>query len=195
MPEIDTSESYSTADAVFGLLERELWLVTSGDGTRRGGLISTFVSKASIVPELPRLMIGLAKQHNTCTLVRDSGRFTAHLLWLDQIELVWRFGLRSGRERDKFTGMQPATSPLGNPLIGDALAWLDCSVEATLDLGDRMIFVAAVRHAQRNGDGQPLTVNRVYFEAPDDKRERLERMYEHDSQVDAAAIHAWRRSL
>src|SRR4051794_28161309 len=74
-------------------LDRELWLVTAGSGGRRGGLIATFVSQASIVPEMPRMIVGLAQQHHTRELVEASGAFALHLLGEDQVEWVWRFGL------------------------------------------------------------------------------------------------------
>jgi flavin reductase (DIM6/NTAB) family NADH-FMN oxidoreductase RutF len=188
------ADSRHTPEAVFGLLDREVWLVTTRHGEERGGLISTFVSKASIVPELPRVAIGLAKQHHTCGLIQASGHFALHLLWLDQIDLVWRFGLRSGHDIDKFAGLTTCDSPLGNPFLDTTLAWLDCRVEATLDIGDRLLFVAEVCHGGAHGHGIPLTVNRVYFEAPEGRRRELDRMYERDGQVDGAAILAWRQT-
>ena len=180
------------AGAVMGMLDRELWLLTTETETERNGLICTFVSKASIVPELPRMAVGLAKQHHTCALVRDSGRFCLHLLWPDQADLVWRFGLASGRDTDKFDGLETISSPLGNPCLPNALAWLDCRVETSLDIGDRILFVAAVEHAGNNGHSLPLSVNRLYYEAPDDKGKQLGSMYEHDGRSDAQAIRRWR---
>lgn len=188
----DTNDVTETSGTVFELLDRELWLLTTDTGEARNGLICTFVSKASIVPELPRMAVGLAKQHHTCELVQRSGRMCLHLLWPDQLDLVWRFALASGRDTDKFAGLDTAGSPLGNPLLPTALAWLDCRVETTLDMGDRTLFVAAVEHAASNGHSVPLSVNRLYYEAPDEQRERLIRMYRNDGQVDARAIRAWR---
>ena len=44
----------AAASALFRRLDREIWVVTARAGEGRGGLIATFVSQASIVPELPR---------------------------------------------------------------------------------------------------------------------------------------------
>src|SRR5437660_1430678 len=84
------------AAALFRKLDRELWLVTASAGGRRGGLIATFVSQASIVPELPRTILGLAKQHHTWGLIEASGVFALHLMGEEQLDWVWRFGLQSG---------------------------------------------------------------------------------------------------
>src|SRR5215831_15768169 len=90
---------------VFAQLDRELWLLTAAAGDRRGGLIATFVSQASIVPEMPRVLVGLARQHHTWGLVEAAGAFALHLLAEDQLDRVWRFGLESGRDGDKLAGL------------------------------------------------------------------------------------------
>src|SRR5438874_504064 len=118
-------------------LDRELWLVTAQAVGRRGGLIATFVTSASIVPEMPRVLVGLARQHHTWGLVEESGALALHLLGVEHLDWVWRFGLQSGRDGDKFGGLAVETTPAGSPLLVDALAWLDCKVEARLETGDR----------------------------------------------------------
>src|SRR5438309_560876 len=102
-------------NAVLRLLDREIWLVTAAHQERRGGLVATFVNQASIVPELPRMLVGIAKQHHTHGLIAASRAFTLHLLDESQLAWVWRFGLESGHATDKFADM-PAL---------DAVAWLD----------------------------------------------------------------------
>src|SRR6185295_15020482 len=92
---------------ILRLIDRELWLVTAEHQGRRGGLIATFVSNASIVPEAPRMIVGIAKQHHTHGLIEASGAFTLHLLDESHIELVWRFGLKTGRDADKFADLPP----------------------------------------------------------------------------------------
>ena len=62
----------TAATALFAWLDREVWLVTSQAGEKRGGLIATFVNQASIVPDVPRVVIGLARHHHTWTIVEES---------------------------------------------------------------------------------------------------------------------------
>ena len=92
------------AGALFQRLDREIWVVTARAGDRRGGLIATFVNQASIVPESPRMIVGLAQQHYTWSLIEASGGFALHLLSVAQLDWVWRFGLQSGRDCDKLDG-------------------------------------------------------------------------------------------
>jgi flavin reductase (DIM6/NTAB) family NADH-FMN oxidoreductase RutF len=183
----------TAASTLFAWLDPELWLVTSQAGGRRGGLIATFVNQASIVPDLPRILVGLAKQHHTWELVEASGAFALHLIGEDNLELIWRFGLRSGRDEDKFAGLRPQTAGTGSPLLEDAIGWLDCRVEARLDTGDRTVYLAEVVQGQVTHFGPPLTVKRLLQLAPPEHLAELKRQRHYDSHIDAGAIQAWRR--
>ena len=181
------------ATGLFRRLDRELWLVTAGSGGRRGGLIATFVSQASIVPEMPRMIVGLAQQHHTRELVEASGAFALHLLGEDQVEWVWRFGLQTGRAVDKLDGLETRAGASGAPILIGAAGWLDCRVEARLDTGDRTVYLAEVLDAQSPGARPLLTVSRLGPLITDDRRQALEEQMARDVAIDARAIAAWRR--
>src|SRR5437764_167787 len=134
----------TAASTLIAWLDRELWLVTAQAGSRRGGLIATFVSPASIVADLPRMVVGLARTHHTWELVEASSAFALHLLGEQHLEWVWHFGLQSGRDVDKFEGLGFRTELTGSPLLDEAIGWLDCRVEARLDTGDRTVYLAEV---------------------------------------------------
>ena len=107
---------------ILRLPDRELWLVTAEHAERRGGLIATFVSNASIVPELPRMLVGIAKQHHTWTRIEASGAFVLHLLDESHVNWVWRFGLQTGHTLDKFAGLETMASVTGCPRLAGAAA-------------------------------------------------------------------------
>ncbi len=178
---------------LFAALDRELWVVTAGHAGRRSGLVATFVAQASIVPELPRVMVGLARQHRTWELVEAAGAFALHLLGPAQGPWVERFGLQSGRDTDKFAGLSVRQAASGAPILADAAAWLDCRVEARLETGDRTLFLAEVVAAQC-ADVQPLTLQAYLRQAPEEVRRRLKQQLDEDARRDAQAIRAWRRA-
>ena len=185
----------TAASTLFAWLDPELWLVTARAGPRRGGLIATFVSPASIVPDLPRMLLGVAKLHNTWELIEASGAFALHLLGEEQLDLVWRFGLASARDGDKFTGLNWQPGRTGTPLLETAVGWLECRVETKLDVGDRTLYVAEVVQSQVQQFGKPLTQKRLLQIAPADKQSELKRRLHHDGERDEAAIRAWRSRL
>ncbi|MEO8495781.1 MAG: flavin reductase family protein [Planctomycetota bacterium] len=177
---------------VFSQLDPPLWLVTAAHGGRRGGFIATTVTQASIVAEMPRQLITVNKRHNTHALIEASGAFAMHLIDETQLDLVWRFGLQSGRDVDKFDGVQFVTGETGSPLLPEALAWLDCRVEARLDTGDRTVYLAAVVAGRLQRSEPPLTNRRFFSIVPPDKQKIMAEQYVRDAGLDAAAIRQWR---
>jgi flavin reductase (DIM6/NTAB) family NADH-FMN oxidoreductase RutF len=177
---------------VYAQLDPPLWLVTAAGGGRRGGFIATTVTQASIVDAMPRQLITIDKRHNTHALIEGSGAFAIQLIDETQLDLVWRFGLQTGRDIDKLAGLQVRTGATGSPLLPEALAWFDCRVEARMDSGDRTVYLAAVIDGQLQRTGLPLTNRRFFAIAPPDKQKIMSEQYVHDADLDAAAIQQWR---
>jgi len=181
-----------TVASVFARTDRELWLVTAAANERRGGLIATFVSQASIVPALPRVLVGIARQHHTWQLIEASSAFALHLFGEEHLDWVWRFGLRSGRDIDKLAGLAVVVEATGSPILRDALGWLDCRVESRLDTGDRTLYLAAVLRGEVTREGSALTAQRMIQLAPPERLRELKEQMTHDIDIDEAAIRAWR---
>src|SRR5581483_9655362 len=147
--------SITDADTLFRSLDRELWLLTARCDSRRGGLVATAVSQSSLSPQTPRVLVGIAKHHHTWDLVEASSSFALHLIGDAQMDLVWQFALRSGRDHDKLDGFALSTAVTGSPILSAAIGWLDCRVETRLDAGDRTIYLAEVVDAAWRGSGAP----------------------------------------
>ncbi|NCC27615.1 MAG: flavin reductase [Gammaproteobacteria bacterium] len=187
-------EILTEINAVFHLYDPPLWLVTARHGTRRGGFIATAATRASIVHEIPRMLVAVAKHHHTWGLIEASGAFALHLLAADDIASVRRFGLASGHRVDKLADLPPRRTPAGAPLIEGAMSWMDCRVEARMDIGDRTTYLAEVTAGAVLRRGPLLTVAGLLRDAPEADRAELKRLYAQDQETDRAAILAWRRS-
>jgi flavin reductase (DIM6/NTAB) family NADH-FMN oxidoreductase RutF len=177
---------------VLGLFDRTAWIVTARAGDELGGLVATFVNNASLVQAQPRLAIGIARHHHTWDLIARSRSFAAHLVDEAASALIWRFGLASGRQTNKFAGLDWRRGQTGSPIVEGALAWLDCAVEAELDIGDRTIYVGAILAGGVNRAGTPVTSNGIFTLANADQRARMQEDRRRDEQLDAAAMLAWR---
>ena len=115
------------------------------------------------------MLLGVAKQHHTWSLIEASGAFALHLLGEEQLDLVWRFGLETGHEVDKLAGLNWQPGITGSPLLENAIGYLDCRVETKLDTGDRTIYLAEVVQGQVGHFGPPLTQKRLVQLAPSDQ--------------------------
>ncbi len=178
---------------VFAQLNPELWLLTAAAGARRGGLIATFVNQASIVPDAPRVVVGVARRHHTWGVIEAAGAFALHLLAESHIDWVWRFGLESGRDGDKLAGLAVRPGVTGAPVLAEAPAFLECRVEASWNSGDRTVYLAEVADGAVVRAAGVLTMQRLLELAPPERLRQLKEGLVRDAAVDAAAIEAWRR--
>lgn len=143
------------AARALSLLWTPIVAVTAAHAGVRSGQIAVSVHGASIVPQRPRLTATLWKRNLTHDLVQRAGVFTVHLLRDDQDELVYRLGLRSGREGDKLAGLPLREGIGGCPVLLDCLAVYECRLLTSMDGGDMTVFLGEVV-AMEGRDGAPL---------------------------------------
>ncbi len=120
------------------------------DGAPLGMVVGSFTS-VSLEPPLVAYLP--AKTSSSYAALRSRPRFCVNVLSSDQEQLCRQFASRGG---DKFAGVDWTLSPGGTPILADAVAWLDCAVEDTLDGGDHDIVLGRVEHMDAPGDGDAL---------------------------------------
>lgn len=182
-------------DALFRLVDREVWVVTSAFDAKRGGLLATWVSQASIDATRPMVLLGIAPNHFTGDLIRQSGRFGLHLLRPEQTDLALNFAIGSGRDRDKFQELETAEGPLGTPRLLEALAWMEGRVVHCLDGGDRLYIWGEVEFAQQVGQERPLTEQRLIAAATAEQKQKLRENREHDCEVHRPLFQQWLETI
>lgn len=182
----------SAIDSILRLIDREIWIVTAAAAGRRGGLCATWVSAASLDPDQPVVVAGLAPNHFTSELFQASGSFGLHLLRADQAELALNFAIGSGRDRDKFAGLATTAGSTGVPLLADCLASLECRVFSRYDTGDRWYFWADVVAGQKHGDSKPLCEQALIAAASDEQRQQLAENRRQDSEFLRSPHDRWR---
>jgi len=182
-------------DAVFKSVNRELWIVTAAAGERRGGLVATWVSQASLDPQKPVVAVGIAPNHHTAELIEESGGFALHMLRTDQAELAWNFAIGSGRDRDKLAGLAFSSGESGSPVLVGTLAWLDCRVLSRFDTGDRIFYWADIISGQREVEGEPMRVNDLIAAADGEQLAALGQDLSTDIELQRPLAEAWRAGL
>lgn len=187
-------------DAVFRLVDREIWVVTAATSDCRSGLTATWVSQASIDAEQPLVLIGLAPNHYTAELVDVSSAFALHLLTSEQTDMAWGFANGSGRDRDKFSGVSTRVGATGSPLIEPCLAWLECQVFARLATADRTYYWADVvagdvTSPDAAAGNRPLTEKKFIEQVSGEQRSQLLASRQRDISVQRPLLESWRREL
>jgi flavin reductase (DIM6/NTAB) family NADH-FMN oxidoreductase RutF len=136
---------------VLGHFATGLTVITAA--TENGPAGFTCQSFASLSLEPALVTFSPARTSSTWPLLRRTGRFTINILPADHQHLAAQFA-RSGA--DKFAGVDHSPSPLGNPVLDGALAWVDCELHQEYDGGDHTIVVAAVHALSARSDVDPL---------------------------------------
>jgi flavin reductase (DIM6/NTAB) family NADH-FMN oxidoreductase RutF len=123
---------------------------TVAGGHPRGMVVGSFTS-VSLDPPLVSFLV----DHSSTTLpaIRDAGRFCANALASDQERLARSMAARG---RDRFGGVDWQLSPLDNPVLTGIVAWVDCTVEKTVELGDHALVVGRVCHLSAEAVKTPL---------------------------------------
>lgn len=186
------NQTQQQIDNVFRLVDRPVWIVTAAASGDRGGLVATWVQQASIDPAAPLVVAALAPNHFTAELVSSSGGFALHLVGQRQIDLLWRFSIGSGRNKDKLAGLATTCSTMGSPILGDCLAWLDCRVVSRYDGGDRWYFWADVISGGSNSNEPPLTERAMFAAASAKQKAALLANLRADQACHASLRTEWR---
>ena len=119
-------------------------------------IINTGMQVTSI-PE--QISITVAKTNLTHDMVKASGQFSLTTLSeVRALENVKRFGMQSGRDVNKFDGIDYKVDVLGNPYIEEgSVAVLTGKVTQTVDVGTHTIFIASVIDAKDFKENKPMT--------------------------------------
>jgi flavin reductase (DIM6/NTAB) family NADH-FMN oxidoreductase RutF len=132
-------------------------LVTTGQGAHRTGCTATSLCSLSLDP--PSLIVCITKASATLASLRINKTFGVNILTGAHQALADRFAGRSGlKGAARFAGSDWMTLVTGAPLLGDALAAIDCEVEEVLERHTHAIVIGRVA-AVRRSDGDPALVH------------------------------------
>lgn len=117
------------------------------------GITASAVCSVSLEP--PMLLVCANKNTGTRHAISKAGSFTVNILGENQGELALQFA-RSNTE--KFKDVEKIYGDLGNPVLNNSLAQLECRVVEEVMGGTHSVFLAQVQNAHAS-EGDPL----VYF--------------------------------
>lgn len=159
--------------AILKIPDREIWLVTAQDQSRRGALVATSVASVSLDPDQPCLLLALNRTHYTTELIQSSRVAGMHLLLEEHAELALQAALHSGRDKDKLDGIELLPGPRAAPILAHCLAWLECSVAAEFDAGERILFWLHPTQGGIASTGTLLTERQLIRQATPEQLARL----------------------
>jgi len=126
------------------------------DGKFNGQIANTVFQVSS---EPPAVSVSINKKNLTHEYLTASRRFTVSVLEFDtQMKFIGQFGFKSGREIDKFQGVNHKPGRNGIPVVLDnSIAYFEAEVYGMLDAGSHTVFIGKVTDADVLKQGKPLT--------------------------------------
>lgn len=121
-----------------------LYIVCAKDGNIINGHISNTVFQVTAEPA--KFAVCTNKDNLTTEMIARSKAFSISILEQNvDIKFIGQFGFRSGREIDKFEGINYKPGISGSPIVLDkTVAYIDCKVVDTFDVGSHVIFIGLV---------------------------------------------------
>ena len=134
-----------------------LYVVCSKKGDKLNGQIANTVFQ--ITSEPPTIAMSINKNNLTHEFIKESRVLTASVLSQDTpLSFIGHFGFKSGRDIDKFEGINYKTGETQAPIVTDnALAYLEVRVIQELDAGTHTIFWGELVGADVLKEGEPMT--------------------------------------
>lgn len=115
-----------------------------------GMVVGSFTS-VSLDPPLVSFLAD--RSSSTLPHIIEAKRFCANALSADQEALCRKMARRGV---DRFEGVAWEQSDLGNPILEGTVAWIDCTIEKVVELGDHDLVVGRIRELQVASAKTPL---------------------------------------
>lgn len=139
------------------LINRVTWripnalaLVGSRAGDERNGMTTSWITQLSMEPVL--IGIGVDNTAVTHRLITDGGSFTLNLWDAEDTRVFVKFSKPAKYEDGALNGRAVRDGVSGAPVFEEAIAYLDCEVRHSLDLGTHTLFIGEIVDAGINND-------------------------------------------
>ena len=139
-----------------------LYVVTSNDGKKDNGLIVNTVTQVTNTPN--RIAVTINKENYSHHVIRQTGKMNVNCLTVDApFRIFETFGFQSGRNTDKFEGMDVLRSDNGLVFLPRYInAVMSLQVEQYVDFDTHGMFICSVTEARVLSDKETMSYTYYY---------------------------------
>jgi flavorubredoxin/flavin reductase (DIM6/NTAB) family NADH-FMN oxidoreductase RutF len=133
----------SDLDKAIGRISGGLYIITAKKGEVTGAMLASWVTQASFDP--PGLTVAVAKDRAIESLLRVGDVFVLNILEEGKYQaLMKHFLKRFPPGSDRFAGINTQIAANSCPILGEALAYLECEVISRLECSDHWVVYSQV---------------------------------------------------
>ena len=141
--------------AALGRIPSGLFVVTARRGEAETGMLASWVQQCAFEP--PLLTMCLRRGRDINAWLDVGSPFMVNILEDDgSTDLIVHFGRGFGLGEPAFEGLEVYRPDGAAPVLCEALAYLECRVEARHPAGDHELFVGRVVAGATHGEGKPM---------------------------------------
>jgi flavin reductase (DIM6/NTAB) family NADH-FMN oxidoreductase RutF len=127
-----------------------LALIGSASGDEWNAMTASWVTQLSMEPVL--VGVGVDNTAVTRRLIEEGGSFSVNLWSAEDTRVFVKFSKPAERVGETLNGRSVHQGITGAPIFDEAIAWMDCGVRDSIDLGTHTLFVGEVVDAGINDD-------------------------------------------
>jgi ferric-chelate reductase [NAD(P)H] len=134
-----------------------MYIVSSCLPEKPNGQIANAAMQTTAEPAT--IAVCLNKENLTESCIQETGLFAISVLQEEvPMTFIGTFGFKSGRDVNKFEGVDYITGDLNIPIVREwSLSAFEVKVTGSLDLGTHTLFTGEIASARVFKDGVPLT--------------------------------------
>ena len=134
-----------------------LYLVTCNDGNKDNGLIVNAVMQVTSTPN--RVAVCINKDGYSHSVIKEKGVMNVNCLSVKApFSLFENFGMKSGRDTDKFENVEIKRSENSLAFLEQYVnSLISLKVESSIDLDTHTMFICAVTEAKKLSDDETMT--------------------------------------
>jgi len=136
-----------------GRIPTGLYVVTTLAADRPLGFVGSFLMQVGFQPPCVCVAVATGREH--LAAIRAHGRFAVSVLDGASQALMGAFFKRYEPGSSPFDTLAHRLSPGGLPVLGGALAWLECKVSGEHATGDHVVLFGTVEHGECLRSGEP----------------------------------------
>lgn len=124
------------------MIPNALALIGSAAGDEQNAMTASWITQLSMEPVL--IGVGVDNKALTHRLISEGGGFSVNLWSPEETKVFVKFSKPAVRENGTLNGRPVRTAVTGAPVFDEAVAWMDCALRQSLDLGTHTLFIGEV---------------------------------------------------
>lgn len=140
--------------AALGRIPSGLFIVTLRRGEAETGMLASWVQQCAFQP--PHVSVAIKRDRPLTAWLTKGAPFTINILDNSQTDMIVHFGRGFTLDEPAFAGLEVERPEGSAPVLGEALAYLECRVTGQYPVGDHDLFFGQVLGGRLLSEGHPM---------------------------------------